>query len=107
MINNVLLMGGATVIEDSEKSLWRNIFRENVAGRIINCYSSFDDVLSYLFKICIMKTPIGIMKLNIKDENGEYPIVEDYDFSDIKLGHLEYRKKFETILKRIDFFNWN
>ena len=107
MINNVLLMGGATVIEDSEKSLWRNIFRENVAGRIINCYSSFDDVLSYLFKICIMKTPIGIKKLNIKDENGEYPIVEDYDFSDIKLGHLEYRKKFETILKRIDFFNWN
>ena len=106
MINNVLLMGGATVIEDSDKILWRNIFRENVAGRIINCFSTFDDVLSYLFKVCIMKTPIGIQKLNIKDENGEYPIVEDYDFSDIRLGHLEYRKKFEIILKRIDFFNW-
>ena len=106
MINNVLLMGGATVIEDSDKILWRNIFRENVAGRIINCFSTFDDVLSYLFKVCIMKTPIGIQKLNIKDENGEYQIVEDYDFSDIRLGHLEYRKKFEIILKRIDFFNW-
>ena len=39
MINNVLLMGGATVIEESEKNKWRDIFKENVAGRIINCYS--------------------------------------------------------------------
>ena len=105
MINNVLLMGGATVIEDSAK--WRDIFRDNVAGRIINCYSIYDDVLSYLFTIRMKRTPIGIKSLDIKDENGEYPIVEDYDFSDIRLGHLEYRKKFEIILKRINFFDWN
>ena len=106
MINNVLLMGGATVIEDNEKNIWRDIFRDNVAGRIINCYSNSDDVLSYLFILCMKKIPIGIKKLDIKDEKKEYPIVEDYDFSDIKLGHLEYRKKFEIILKRINFFNW-
>ena len=105
MINNVLLMGGATVIEDSAK--WRDIFRDNVAGRIINCYSTYDDVLSYLFTIRMRRTPIGIKSLDIKDEKGEYPIVEDYDFSDIRLGHLEYRKKFEIILQRINFFDWN
>ena len=105
MINNVLLMGGATVIEDSEK--WRDIFKDNVAGRIINCYSKFDDVLSYLFTICMTKIPIGIDRLNIKNENNEFSKNEDYDFSDIKLGHLQYRKKFEIILERIKFFDWD
>ena len=105
MINNILLMGGATVIEEPDN--WRDIFRDNVAGRIINCYSTYDDVLSYLFTIRMRRTPIGIKSLDIKDEKGEYPIVEDYDFSDIRLGHLEYRKKFEIILQRINFFDWN
>ena len=107
MINNVLLMGGATVIEEYEKNKWKNIFRENVAGRIINCYSKCDNVLSILFKACIFKTPIGIQKLDIKSENGEYQIVEDYDFSDIQLGHTEYRKNFDRILKKINLFDLN
>jgi len=107
MINNVLLMGGATVIEESEKNKWRDIFKENVAGRIINCYSKCDNVLSILFKSCIFNTPIGIQTLDIKSEDEEYPIVEDYDFSDIELGHLDYRNKFDIILKRINLFDWN
>ena len=53
------------------------------------------------------KRPIGIGKIDIMDPKGEYPIVDNYDFSDIKLGHLQYRDKFEIILKRINFFNWN
>ena len=107
MINNVLLMGGATVIEESEKNKWRDIFKDNVAGRIINCYSKCDNVLSYLFKSCILNTPIGIQKLDIKGEDGESPIVEDYDFSDIPLGHLDYRNNFDKILKRTNLFDWN
>ena len=107
MINNVLLMGGATVIEESEKNKWRDIFKENVAGRIINCYSKCDNVLSILFKSCIFNTPIGIQTLDIKSEDEEYPIVEDYDFSDIELGHLDYRKNFDIILKKTNFFDWN
>ena len=107
MINNVLLMGGATVIEESEKNKWRDIFKDNIAGRIINCYSKCDNVLSYLFKSCILNTPIGIQKLDIKGEDGESPIVEDYDFSDIPLGHLDYRNNFDKILKRTNLFDWN
>lgn len=107
MINNVLFMGGATVIEDSEKDLWRDIFGDNVAGRIINCYSNFDGVLSYLFVADMRKIPIGIGRIDIQDENKEYSLVENYDFSNIKLGHLNYRQKFEIILERIKFFNWH
>ena len=105
IINNVLLMGGATVIEEYEKNKWKNIFRENVTGRIINCYSKCDNVLSMLFKACIFKSPIGIQRLDIKGEDGEYQIVEDYDFSDIQLGHTEYRQNFDKILNRINLFD--
>ena len=107
MINNVLLMGGATLIEDSKKNMLRDIFRESVAGRIINCYSNNDRVLSKLFLLRMEKIPIGIKELDIKDEKEEYQFVENYNFSDIKLDHFEYREKFEIILKRINYFNWN
>ena len=107
MINNILLMGGASIIEDDEKKYWRNIFINNVGGRVINCFSDFDKVLKYLFTTCMGKTPIGIKEINIFDETGEYPIVDNYDFSDYKLGHLKYRKNFDLILKRINFFKWN
>ena len=107
MINNVLLMGGATVIEESDYPLWRNIINNNIAGRLINCYSDSDDILAYLFRICMGKTPIGLKKIDIQEEKGEYELVDNFNFSDINLGHLEYRKKFGIILKRINFFNWN
>ena len=45
--------------------------------------------------------------MNLKDEKGEYDIVEDYDFSDLKLGHTDYRKRFADILQRINFLNSN
>ena len=107
MINNVLLMGGATIIEEYEYPLWRNIINNNIAGRLINCYSDSDDVLDYLFRICMGKIAIGLKKIDIKEEKGEYELVDNINFSDINLGHLEYRKKFGIILKRINFFNWN
>ena len=43
--------------------------------------------------------------MNLKDENGEYDIVEDYNFSDLKLGHTQYRDQFAKILSRINFLN--
>ena len=53
------------------------------------------------------KIAIGLKKIDIKEEKGEYELVDNINFSDINLGHLEYRKNFEIILKRINFFNWN
>ena len=74
---------------------------------MINCYSDSDGVLDYLFRIYMGKTAIGLKKIDIKEEKGEYELVDNINFSDINLGHLEYRKNFEIILKRINFFNWN
>ena len=105
MINNVLFLGGATVMREDKKSIWRNKFKKVVGGRVINCFSTYDWVLENLFKLCVRKNPIGLNKMNLKDENGEYDVVEDYDFSDLKLGHTEYRSQFEKILSRINFLN--
>ena len=105
MINNVLFMGGATVMHEFKKNTWKKIFKKNVCGRIINCYSKHDAVLSYLFRICVGKNPIGLSKINLKDEKREYDIVEDYDFSYLELGHLDYRDKFDIILKKIKYLN--
>ena len=102
MINNVLFMGGAASISD--KKNWNNIFKKVVGGRIINCYSKHDFVLDKLFKLCVDHTAIGTRQLIIKDDINGYNIIENYDLSDIKLGHLDYRKNFGKILKRINFY---
>ena len=107
MINNVLLMGGATIIEEYEYPLWRNIINNVVAGRLINCYSYSDKVLAKLFLTIMGKTPIGLKILNIRDEKGEYDLVDNYNFTHIQLGHFEYRSNFDIILKTINFFNGN
>ena len=102
MINNVLLMGGAASIGD--KKNWKNIIKKVVNGRIINCYSKHDFVLDKLFKLCVSHTAIGTRQLIIKDDTNGFNIVENYDFSDLELGHLDYRKNFGKILKRINFY---
>ena len=106
-------------MREDKKNKWRNIFRNNFSGRVISCFSRFDQVIGNLYKICAKndylenkkgflgkkKDPIGLNKMNLKDEKGEYDIVEDYDFSDLKLGHTNYRITFADILQRINFLN--
>ena len=102
MINNVLFLAGATTIKDNQN--WKQIVQTVVGGRIINVYSSHDLVLSKLFKFCVDNTAIGTKELIIKDENNLNNIIENYDVSDLKLGHLDYRKNFSKILKKINFY---
>jgi len=102
MINNVLFLAGATSIKDNNN--WKNILQTVVGGRIINVYSSHDLVLSKLFKFCVDNTAIGTRELIIRDENNLNNIIENYDVSDLELGHLDYRKNFSKILKKINFY---
>jgi hypothetical protein len=102
MINNVLFLAGATTIKDNQN--WKKIVQTVVGGRVINVYSSHDLVLSKLFKFCVDNTAIGTKELIIKDENNLNNIIENYDVSDLKLGHLDYRKNFSKILKKINFY---
>ena len=100
LINNIIFMGGATTLNSNK---WPNIFKKVVSGRILNCYSQKDEVLKKLFKLCTINNAIGSDKLIIKSEDGEFDYVENYDFSELDLGHLDYRKNFEEILKKINF----
>ena len=100
IINDVLFMGGATTFK--KQSGWYNIFNKIVKGRIINCYSKKDNILGKLYSKCTGKDPIGQNKLDIKNGKEGKNIIENYDFTDLEMGHLDYRKHFNLILKRIN-----
>ena len=100
IINDVIFMGGATTFKKTNQ--WYNIFKKMVGGRVINCYSKKDDILSKLYCKCVGKDPIGRKELEIKEGKTGSNIIENYDFSDLELGHLDYRKHFHIILKRIN-----
>ena len=99
LINDVIFMGGATTF--TNKLNWHRIFTKLVGGRIINCYSEVDYILRYLYRNCTSKTPIGIKNIDINDGINPRNIVENYDLTDLNIGHLNYRDKFDTILERI------
>ena len=100
LINDVTLMAGATTFKN--KLNWHRILTKLVGGRVINCYSEVDYILKYLYRSCTDKTPIGIRSIDINDGINLRNIVENYDFTDLNLGHLNYRDKFDTILERIN-----
>ena len=84
------------------KAKWYKIFKKVVGGRIINCYSKSDNILKYLYSNCTGNEPIGNKMVDINDGKYGKNIVENYDFTDLNLGHLDYRLKFNDILKRIN-----
>ena len=100
IINDVIFIGEATTFK--RKYGWYNIFKKLVGGRIINCYSKKDDILSKLYFKCIGKEPIGKNEFDINDGKLGKNIIENYDFTDLNMGHLDYRKHFNIILKRIN-----
>ena len=100
LINNVTFMAGATTFRN--KFGWHKIFTKTVGGRIVNCYSEVDIILKFLYKHCTYKTPIGIQSIDINDGINPRNIVENYDLTDLNIGHLNYRDKFNEILQRIN-----
>ena len=99
IINDVILLGGATTFNNKLK--WYKRFTDIVGGRIINCYSNEDQILKKLYVTGIGKEPIGKNIVDINDGIGGKNIIENFDFSDLLLGHLNYRENFDLILKRI------
>jgi len=100
LINDVIFMAGATTFKN--RANWYKIFKKVVGGRIINCYSKSDNILKYLYANCTGNQPIGNKKIDINDGKSGKNIVENYDFTDLNLGHLDYRDKFNDIIKRIN-----
>lgn len=98
-INNVVFLAGATPMTyNTEK--WYNIFSNVVEGKIVNCYSTKDEVLKNCFCPCELSQPIGLQEINIKN-------VINIDFSDLNMGHLDYKNRIDEIMERIKSKNIN
>ena len=95
IIKNVVFIAGAASFKHKHK--WENIF-ELVAGKIVNCHGDFDNILKYLYTMSTNKDPIGVNPLIIKN------LVNNVDFSDLKVDHSEYREEFRKIFSRLHLF---
>ena len=100
IINNITFIAGATTFKN--KLNLYNRFKKVVAGRIINCYSKGDYILKFLYANCTGNKPIGNHEVIINDGNKGKNIFENYDFTDINLGHLSYRNNFNEVIKKIN-----
>ena len=97
---NIIFIAGATQI--SNKNIWKRYIEHFVTDRIINCFTKNDWILSKLYRyFMVNKKPIGIDKLEIKDDHN-INLVTNYDFSSYGFGHLDYKYKIvaENIFKQ-------
>ena len=97
IIQNVVFIGGATCLPKKKKSLGN--LRELVAGRVINVYNPNDEVLTSIYKTIVARDPFGVYPIELDGVK-----VENYDFSDLKIGHVEYWDYTNIIIKKINLF---
>ena len=93
IIQNVVFVAGATKL-CNKKFKFKEIFKI-ISGRIVNCFSRYDKKLAEIYS----KDAIGLKEL--PNENNEY-LVENYDFSHLKLNHDDYIRELPTILNHIN-----
>lgn len=94
ILEDVVLMGLPKAFRGHE---WES-FRSVVAGRLVNCFSQKDLMLSLMYRY---------KRLNVQGVCGTGPIsltgVEDVDVSDIVSGHSAYCYSINDVLKRVRF----
>ena len=94
IIEDVILMGMPNHL--SMRSWY--LARQLVAGRLINCYSKKDLVLTLMFRF---KKITGGIKPVCGTSAIKVPGVENYDVSDLVSAHSQYSIEAGAILKRI------
>ena len=92
LINNVVLLGGATAFDNKEK--WNRMINKVVSGTVFNCYSKSDSILEFLYQPCSHKSSIGRHELILDN-------VVNCNLTAMNIGHLDYRKRFKDILRLI------
>lgn len=105
ILNNVYMMGGATIINLDKPSTYNTL---NIIGnKLINCYSKHDMILSKLFKIVSKdKEAAGSIKLEVNIDHTYYNFynskIINIDFSEENVGHFDYRttNRIKRILKK-------
>jgi hypothetical protein len=98
---NVILIGAATHLKDEDK--WKDIIKNNVIDRFINCYSGCDETLKDLYSKIkktnkTKKSPLGITPLELKDEKGNN-LIENFNFTDEKYDQTSY--DFENVAQKV------
>ena len=88
-------MMGSVVNKDE----FMNLNLKSIAGNLINCYSEKDNVLKSTFK----PTKVGKSSAGLLEIDNKHPKIINVDCSDVVVDHLDYRKKMNLILRRIDF----
>ena len=91
-VHDVVLLGGAAPLD---AALWKRA-KKAVSGRMINCYSKSDKILSLLYSAANFQHSIGNFEIKVKG-------VENYDVTHIAPGHLDYRNQLDKIFKRIKY----
>ena len=80
---------------------YTEMFDKIVNGKIFNCWSSEDVVLSSLYTLAMKKVAIGISgDLNLKTDK-----FKNIDFTPLKLGHTDYRKKMDLVMSKIQLIS--
>lgn len=92
LLHNVILLGGAA---PNNTDIWKQSKRA-ASGRLVNCFSTNDRVLSLLYRASQMTTAIGSKELNV-------PGVENYNLSELIDGHIKYRQNLTQVLKTIRY----
>ena len=96
IIKDVILIAGATSMKGKEDH-YTEMFDKIVNGKIFNCWSSEDVVLSSLYTLAMKKVAIGISgDLNLKTDK-----FKNIDFTPLKLRHTDYRKKMDLVMSKI------
>ena len=92
-INDVILLAGATTINDEE---FNNIINNFVGGRFIHCFNKND--MALFISQPFSSSPIGLREIK-NDTNSK---IENYDTD---LAHTEYCENLDFILDNINFKN--
>lgn len=94
-VADAILLGGAVGRADTQG--W-GFARSAVNGRIFNCYSKKDSVLSLLYKNANgrVSDPIGAGPITLEDEK-----VQNFDCTDLVSGHLKWKENYGAIVQRI------
>ena len=94
-VANVVLLGGAVGRNDPVG--WSRASTA-VAGRIINCYSSKDKILEYLYRTANagLSDPIGVRPIMLQ-ESG----IVNIDCSDLVSSHQSWKPQYSNIIRRI------
>jgi pimeloyl-ACP methyl ester carboxylesterase len=94
-IDNVILLGGAVGRTDTEA--WSRA-ASAVRGRIFNCYSLRDSVLSTLYKTANagLSDPIGLGPIALKGEK-----IRNLDATDAVGSHFEWKPKYSELVTEI------